>query len=228
MTNVRIFICMLVSSCAIEMRGKGLVLALVMTIIMLQMPVVIDAGHTGITLTWQSGLQIKVDVEDIDFWTTDSVSKIYFTLRLLNVGPIVDFKTLILEITVVTEVNYTEIVTVDDPWNAVGESTKLVAEFNIASENINNAAWETYVTQFYYNFSVIADTAEYTDSRFYTPVYEGTHLTISTIGFIVFWPFPPIILVACVFWVLYFVLRKFNTRYEGLEPEGAADQEKPT
>ena len=49
----------------------------------------------------------------------------------------------------------------------------------------------------------------YTDIRYYTNVYEGTPLTISTLSYIVYWPFPPIILVAAVFWVLYIVLRKF-------------------
>jgi len=208
----------------IEMRGKGFVIVFVLAIVMLQMPLAIDAGHSGRKLTWSNGLQINVDVENIDFWATDSVSKLFFSLKLLDIGPILDFKTLIMEVTVVTKINYTDVITIDDPWTSVGDVSKVTAEFTISHNDINGTGWDTYQTNFYYNFSVITDMEGYTDIRYYTNVYEGTPLTISTLSYIVYWPFPPIILVAAVFWVLYIVLRKFNKRYEGLDAEPTANE----
>ncbi len=203
----------------IVMRGKGLVVIFVFTLIMFQVPMPIDAGHSGRKLTWNSGLQIDVDVENIDYWATESVSKLFFTLKLLNAGIIEDFKTLVMQVTVVTEVNYTEIITVNNPWNSVGDVSKVVAEFTISSEDISGTGWDTYEAMFYYNLSVFADIPSYTDVQYWTYAYEGTPLTISTLSYIVFWPFPPIILVGSVFWILYFVVRKFNKRYEDLESE---------
>ncbi|MHA1493470.1 MAG: hypothetical protein ACTSUZ_02785 [Candidatus Thorarchaeota archaeon] len=70
---------------------------------------------------------------------------------------------------------------------------------------------------FYYNFSVVADTTDTTNMRYYTHVYQGTPLNISAFSFIVFWLFPPIILMAGVCWGFYFGLKRFNKRYEGLD-----------
>ena len=213
------------------MRGKGVILGIVVLFLVCQMPIHADAGRSGRTPTWQSGLQIDVDVENNDYWTTGSVSEIYFTLRLLNVGPVVDFKSLIFDITVVTDVNYTGRFTIADPWNTVGDESRIVGRFMIASEDINNADWDIYMGSFYYNFSVIADTTDTDNLRFYTHVYEGTPLNISTISFIVFWPFPPIILMAGVYWGLYFGLKRFNKRYEGLESKTSqeiSDEKEPT
>jgi hypothetical protein len=208
----------------IVMRGKGLVVILLLSIMVLQMPTLIDAGHSGRYLSWEDGLRINVDVENIDFWITGSVSKIFFSLSLLNEGLVEDFKTLIMEVNVVTEANYTDIMTIDDPWNNVGEILKVAAEFTIANEDVNSTTMSTYEAMFYYNFSVIVDIEGYSDLRYYTHVYEGTPLTISAISLFAFWPFPPIIMVASIFWVLYFVLRRFNKRYEGLESKQTMNQ----
>lgn len=202
------------------MRGKGVILGIVILFILCQTPIQVDAGRTGHTLTWtQKGLKINVQVENNDFWTTDSVSEIFFILTLLDAGQVVDFKTLEFQITLVLEINYTGIIVVDDPWNAVGDVTRIVGQFSIASEDVNNAGWDIYMGSFYYNFSVIADTEESHDLIFPTLAYEGTPLNISVFSFIVFWPFPPIVLMLGVYWILYFGLKRFNKRYEGLESD---------
>jgi len=205
------------------MRGKGGVLGLVVLFIICQLPMQVEAGRSAKTPTWQSGLQISLHVENNDFWTTGSVSEIFFVLKLLDAGPVVDFKSLIFEITLVTEINYTGEFTVSNPWNAVGDESRIVGRFTVASEDINNAGWDIYMGSFYYNFSVIADTPDGDDIRFYTHVYEGTPLSISTFSFIVFWPFPPIILMAGVYWALYFGLKRFDKRYEGLDSVDAEE-----
>jgi len=199
------------------MRGKGAILGLIVILILCQLPLKVDAGRSGITPTWQNGLKINVAVENNDYWTTDSVSEIFFILTLLDAGEITDFKSLIFEITVMTQVNYTGVFNVSNPWNAVGDESRIVGYFTIAAEDVNNAGWDIYMGSFYYNFSVIADTADSTNHRFYTYVYEGTPLNISTFSFIVFWPFPPIILMCGVYWALYVGLKQFNKRYESLD-----------
>ncbi len=199
------------------MRGTGVILGIVLLFILVQMPIQADAGQTGRTPTWQNGLQIDVDVENSDYWATGSVSEIFFTLTLLDVGSITDFKSLIFEVTVMTEINYTGTFTVIDPWDTVGDESRIVGRFTVTNEDVNNAGWDIYMASFYYNFSVMADTTSDTDIRFYTHVYEGTPLNISTFSFIVFWPFPPIVLMAGVYWSLYIGLKRFNKRFEGLE-----------
>jgi hypothetical protein len=199
------------------MRGNGVALGLVVLFIICQLPLQVDAGRSDGTDSWQNGLKFSVFVENNDFWTTNSVSEIFFVLTLLDAGSIIDFKTLIFEITLVTETNYTGEFTVIDPWNAVGDQVRIVGQFTLKNEDVNNAGWDIYMGSFYYNYSVIADTTENNDIRFYTHVNRGTPLSISTFSFIVFWPFPPIILMTGVFWVAYFGLKRFNKRYEGLE-----------
>jgi hypothetical protein len=199
------------------MRGNGVVLGILFLFILCQLPLEVNAGRTGYTPTWSSGLQIDIDIENNDYWKTGSISEIFFTLTLLSAGPVVDFKTLIFDITVVTEINYTGQLVVNDPWNIVGDETRIVGRFNIQSQDVNNAGWDIYMAEFYYNFSVIVDTDSYTNFRFYTHQRQGTPLNISTFSFIILWPFPPIILMMCVYWILYLGLKKFNKRYEGLE-----------
>lgn len=198
------------------MRGKGVVLGLLILFIVCQLPIQAEAGRSDRTLNWQCGLKVSVQVENNDYWTTDAVSEIFFILRLLDMGTIVDFQALIFQITVVTETNYTGQMTVIEPWNATGDEARIVGKFNIDKEDVNNAGWDIYVASFYYNFSLLVEFEGGEELRLYTHVYEGTPLSISTFNFIVFWPFPPIILMGTVYWVLYFGLRRFNKRYEGL------------
>ncbi|TFG26611.1 hypothetical protein EU527_19565 [Candidatus Thorarchaeota archaeon] len=201
------------------MRGKGVVLSLLILVIVCQLPVQVEAGRSEQTLYWQCGLRIRVQVENNDFWTTDSVSEIYFILTLLDRGNITEIQALIFEITVVTETNYTGQITVNNPWSAVGDETRLVGKFSIDKEDVNNAGWDIYMASFHYNFSLFVEFEGGEEMRLYTHVYDGTPLSISTFSFIVFWPFPPIILMGTIYWVLYFGLRRFNRRYEGLESD---------
>jgi len=202
------------------MRGKGAVLGLLFIFMICQLPVQVEAGRSESTPTWTYyDLQLKLLVENNDFWTTGSVSELFFILTLVDPGSVVDFKLLIFEITLVTEVNYTGEFTVSDPWNAVGDEARIVCKFTVTSADVNNAGWDIYVAQFYYNFSIIVDTDSEYNLKLHTHVNEGTPLSISTFSFIVMWPFPPIILMCCVYWGLYFGLKKFNKRYEGLDSE---------
>ncbi|MFX1580283.1 MAG: hypothetical protein ACFFBJ_11585 [Promethearchaeota archaeon] len=200
------------------MRGKGVLLALLVMLMICQVPIQVDAGRSSWKPTWTYyGLQLKLLVENNDYWTTESVSELFFIFTLLDEGDIVDFKELTFEITLVTETNYTGEFSVEDPWNVVGDETRIVCQFDLLNEDVNNAGWDIYMASFYYSFEIIVDTETEHNLKLYTNVIKGTPLSISTFKFIVFWPFPPIILMCCVYWGLYFGLKKFNKRYEGLE-----------
>lgn len=177
----------------------------------------VEAGRGERTLSWQCGLKISLLVENNDFWTTDVVSEVFFILRLLEVGTVVDFQALVFHTTLVTETNYTGQMTLIDPWNTIGDEARVVAQFTIKKEDVNNAGWDIYEASFFYNFSIFVEFDGGDNLRLYTHVYEGTPLSISTFSFIVLWPFPPIILMAAVYWTLYVGLRRFNRRYIGLE-----------
>jgi hypothetical protein len=207
------------------MRGKGVVLGIVLVLVILQIPIHVEAGRAEKTLSWQCGLRISLLAENNDFWTTDSVSEIFFTLTLLDAGTVVDFQALIFQVTLVTERNYTGEIIIVNPWNATGDVARLTGQFAVSREDVNNAGWDIYVASIYYNFSVLVELSGGEDMRLYTYVYEGTPLSISTFSFIVLWPFPPIILMGAAYWILYIGVRRFNKRYAGLESTDA-DEEK--
>lgn len=132
-------------------------------------------------------------------------------------GSVADFQELVFQATVMTETNYTGEMTINNPWTAVGDEARVVAQFVIDKEDVNDAGWDMYVATFFYSFSILVKLTGGDELRLTTYVYEGTPLSISTFSFIVLWPFPPILLMAGVYWLLYIGLRRFNRRYEGLD-----------
>lgn len=208
------------------MRGKGVVLGLLVLFIICQFPMQVEAGRSERTVRWECGVKIGFLVENNDFWTTDSVSELYFVLRLLEVGSVADFQALVFQATVMTETNYTGEMTINNPWSAVGDEARVVAQFVIDKEDVNNAGWDIYVAAFFYSFSILVKLAGGDELRLITYVYEGTPLSISTFSFIVLWPFPPILLMAAVYWLLYIGLRRFNRRYEGLDTQESGEANK--
>jgi hypothetical protein len=205
------------------MSGKGVVLGLTFLLMVSQAPIQVEAGMGQQTLTWQCGLQIGVHTENNDFWTTNAISEIYFTLTLLQTGTVVDFKALIFQITLTTETNYSSMITIDNPWNASGDVAKITSQFTILKEDVNNAGWDMYTASFFYNFSILVELNGGDEMKLYTHIYEGTPISVSTLDFMVFWPFPPIILMAIVYWVLYIGLKRFNKRYEGINAKNTKD-----
>jgi hypothetical protein len=210
------------------MRGKGVVLAVCLVVVLCLLPAPVEAGRGSQTLRWQNGLRISVQFENNDYWTTNQISEIYFTLTLLDLGTVADFQELVFRITLVTISNHTGEIRVTNPWNEVNDAVRVVARFNVTPEQVNYAGWDTYMAEFYYDFSVFVEMDDGEEMELYTHVYDGTPLTISTFSFIVFWPFPPIVLMCFVYWGLYFGLKKFNARYKGSkEVERYVPAEKP-
>ena len=199
------------------MRGKGVVLGLLVLFILCQFPMQVEAGRSERTLSWECGVKVHILVENNDFWTTDSVSELFFVLRLLEVGSVADFQELAFQATVMTKTNYTGEMIINNPWTTVGDEARVVARFVIDKEDVNSAGWDVYVAAFFFSFSILVRLAGGDELRLVTYVYEGTPLSISTFSFIVLWPFPPILLMAAVYWLLYIGLRRFNRRYEGLD-----------
>ena len=201
----------------IIMRGKGVIAVAVMCILLAQMPLYVSAGRTDTTMYWDCGLKIGISVENLDYWTTFSDSEIYFTLTLRDAGNVTSFHYLKFRVWLVTEkVDYQEM-DLNELWNGTGESIRLVAKFNVAPDEINNSAWETYTGSFFYNYSLGVTISQAQNMELYTRDRQGTPLTISVIPFIVFWPFPPIILALVGFWSGFFILRRFNRRYAKLK-----------
>lgn len=203
------------------MRRKGVFVFIIMCILITQTPQYAEAGRSSSIFSWQCGLRIGVEFENSDYWITDSVSEIFFTLTLVDAGNVTDFYYLIFRIWLVTEtIDYGQSV-INDLWSAEGDAVRIVSRFVVTPEQINNAEWDTYYGTFFYNFSLGTTVTGSGDMELYTLDHEGTTLTMSTLQFMSLWPFPPILVMGALFWIGFIVVRKFNSRYDELrEIEG--------
>jgi len=167
------------------------------------------------TLNWNCGLQLHLLVENNDYWTTGVVSDIYVVVTLLDTGLVTDFLELIVTICVITERVDLGTISVLAPWDEPGDKVHVVGHFNITADLVNNAGWDIYMAHFYVqlNCSVRIQGGETLDLYSHKDVYT---INVSTLPFIVLWPFPPIVLMMLVYWIGYFGLKRFNRRYSGL------------
>ncbi|TFG10300.1 hypothetical protein EU538_02380 [Candidatus Thorarchaeota archaeon] len=193
-------------------------MSVVIVLLALSYPVMpVTALRASPTFTWQCGLRISCHVENHDFWTTGVPGQIFIRLKLLETGTVEQFVDLTVRVVLHTEKVHIAQSVIPSPWNKIGDEHHLTAEFNLTSEEVNHAEWDTYEAQYYYqiNQTVMVEGGEelnlYMDPRGPYPI------TISTYSFIVYWPFPVIILMMTIYWVGLFALRRFNRRYVGLE-----------
>ncbi|TFF96813.1 hypothetical protein EU546_00575 [Candidatus Thorarchaeota archaeon] len=201
------------------MRGKGVIPVLVVLLALSYSFLPVTALRAGPTLTWQCGLKMDIHIENHDFWTTGVPGQIFIRLKLLETGTVEQFVNLTMRVMLHTERVHIAQSVIPSPWNEVGDEHHLTAQFNLTPEEVNHAGWDTYQAQYYYqvNQTVILEGGEelilYMDPRGPYPI------TISTYSFIVYWPFPVIILMMTIYWIGLFALRIFNRRYVGLEKD---------
>ena len=205
------------------MSRKGVLVGLISLMLLSLSCAPVSAMRSSATLTWGvCGLKVGVRCENSDFWTTDVESDIHIRLTLADLGSVAEFIDLTLVLLLITESNDSEVFAMDSPWTHAGETIDLVGRFNITPEQVNNSAWEMYDTGYYYQLNQTVRLDNGTIWTLYTNLKGPFHVGISTAPYIVYWPFPPIILMIFVSWGGLVLLKKFNRRYEGLEAKSEA------
>ncbi|MHA1807249.1 MAG: hypothetical protein ACTSX2_06715 [Candidatus Thorarchaeota archaeon] len=157
---------------------------------------------------------MNVDIENIDYATPGIPLDVYFRFTLKDVGKVSEFRYMIIEVMLVTETVYLAHTIIYNPWSQVGDTLNLKVSFNVTTDDIKNAEWDMYETGFYYQLNQSVHFLSGGYQLLYTGWRGPYHVGFSTYQFIIYWPWPPIILMTCVYWLGFFGLDKFNRRYK--------------
>lgn len=199
------------------MSRKGVCIGLIVLMILSICPQPASAWRSDRTHNWTNGMSIACHVEYSDFWTTGVVNDVFMRLTLLDTGTVAEFFEIVVFIKLETEQTDFGIYMQPDHWED-DNVINLYAQFNVSADQVNNAEWEIFSAGIYYQFNQTIRLDGETEERvYYTSVNGPLHVNISTIPFIVYWPYPPIILIGIVFWSLYFGVRRFNKRYSAMQ-----------
>lgn len=177
----------------------------------------VDAYYSAGPITWNNGLKVDCVVESLDFWVTGTTCSFYITLTLKDMGTVVEFEHLTTAVYVYTEQEDSSVIVTDFPWSTPGDTVRVIHTFILNDEQINNAGLIMYTGHLYYQINISARVDEGSVLTFYTSVRGPDTLNLSTSPLAALWPYPPMIIALCAYWLGFFILRRFNRRYEGLD-----------
>ena len=193
-------------------RGAILVVIILLFVGTVVQPV--SAGWSTDTLRWEySGVRVAVDIENVDYATPGIPLDVYLRFTLKDVGIVSEFRYMVIEVMLITETVYLAHSVIYSPWNKVGDVMNLKVSFNVTVNDIKNAGWDMYETGFYYQLNQSVRFIDGAYQLLYTGWRGPYHVGFSTFQFIIYWPWPPIILMTCVYWLGFFGLDRFNRRY---------------
>lgn len=198
------------------MKRNGVVVGLLIICLTFLVCTPVSAFRSETTYASKNEMKYRLVCENVDYWSTGQQYAIYITLTLLDVGIVIGFESITCEINMTTEIEEIQVQTIDEPWNEVGDMVHFMFLFTLTSEQVNNSSWDIYEAHFYYqvNQSVILDGGQHQNC--YTNPHEIS-IGVSTLSFWTLWPYPPIFLMMGIYYSGFFLLRKFNKRYQGLD-----------
>ncbi|MEM2141919.1 MAG: hypothetical protein QXQ81_01505 [Candidatus Thorarchaeota archaeon] len=195
--------------------NKDLILMVVLTAVVLSLaPAPASAGRFMTTLSWPSGFSMDLLVINKDYCAAGSWLEIYFIFTLRSTGEVVAASQMRMDVWLLTQFWYRLTLTKTAPLFGPDNTMRMKAQFHITSEDICNAEWNTFEGKFYFNFTMTTFIQGGKLTTLESGVFEGGTLSMSTLWFIDYWPFPPILLTTTAFWGGYFVVRKLNMRYQ--------------
>ncbi|MFW9907225.1 MAG: hypothetical protein ACFFEF_01510 [Candidatus Thorarchaeota archaeon] len=196
------------------MSREGVLFAIVLITVLCAAANPVSALRIDTGYTWESGLSIGVHVENLDYWVLDQPGEIFLRFNLRGMGELVYLGKLEISFYIDVGILLMDSVEIIDPW-ANTSVLDVTLRPIIQSSWINDTSTDYFLLDYYLRFN---QTGRYEGATYLTEFYttlNGPHpINLSKLEFYRYWPFPPIILMGCIYWFGFLGLRRFNKRYE--------------